>query len=174
MIRIFLLVLFIGPAVVLLAGCASSGVSAADMQKRQQAVAASDLLIVPGERIGPVRLGMGMDELVAKLGQPDIVIHQIVDDRWDYRSLNLMVGIDHSAAPAVNDISNVNWSDAPLLTVFKTAEGIGIGASSFDVKRVYGSPDSGDSYDMTYHSLRMRFFITDTDHSVMQISTGPY
>src|ERR1041384_2357686 len=47
-------------------GCAStSSVSTADLQKRQQAMAKSDLLIVPGQRVGPIRLGMGWDEVIA-------------------------------------------------------------------------------------------------------------
>jgi hypothetical protein len=144
----------------MLAGCdsisgSSNNVSAADMQKRQQALAASDLLIVPGGRIGPVRLGMGLDEVFAKLGQPDY-INPGTEDRllqWQYWSLNLNVDFDNSAAPAVVEIANMDWTNAPLLTIFRTDKGIGIGSTSFDVQRAYGRPSTSDEAVMIYEHL---------------------
>jgi hypothetical protein len=131
------------------------------MQKRQQAIAQSDMLIVPGQRIGPIRLGMGMDEVVAKLGQPDFT----ETSEWRYWSLNLVVGFYTSPAPAVAGLSTQIWADVPLSTVFRTAEGIGIGSSSFDVKRAYGKPHvtafSGATGNMFYDSPQIRFFTLD-------------
>lgn len=165
------MVLFAGTAATLLGGCAASNVSAADMQKRQQALAASDLLIVPGERIGPVRLGMGMDEVLSKLGRPDIVVDDEAISIWRYWSLSLTVSFDDIAAPVVRDINTMYWSDVPSHSVFKTAEGIGIGSSSFDVNRTYGSPDSGGPQNvMNYFSRGMQFGINDYAVSGIQIS----
>jgi len=133
---------------VVLAGCAASGVSPADMQKRQQALSVSDHLIVPGDRIGPVRLGMGMDEVIAMLGQPDVIFE--LDDgtmdhrvypQWRYWSMNLVVDFDMSTAPAVTAVSTQNWTDKPLTIIYRTAGGVGLGSSFFDAKRDQsGSP----------------------------------
>lgn len=52
---------FILPAamVLILAGCDTFDSASVPSQQEQQALAKSDRLIVPGQRIGPIRLGMG-------------------------------------------------------------------------------------------------------------------
>ncbi len=160
MIRIVLPVLFLGVGALLLAGCAASGASAADLQKRQQAMAQSDQLIVPDQRIGPVRLGMDMDEVVAELGQPDFKGVMNGDHpSFRYWSLNLTVGFDNSSAPAVYWVETNTWTDSPLLIVFRTDNGIHIGSSSFEVKRAYGSPERSYPDTMIYDSRKFTFVI---------------
>ena len=172
MIRIVLPVLFLGSSALFLAGCAASGASAADMQKRQQAMAQSDHLIVPRERIGPVRLGMGMDEVIAELGQPDFNGVMNGDHPlWRYWSLNLTIGFDNSSAPAVYCVETNTWTDSPLLTLFNTTEGIHIGSSSFDVKRAYGSPERSYPNTMIYDSRKFTFVIEN--YTVTSIQVGP-
>lgn len=135
----------IGAAMLVSAGgCASScAPSAADMQRRQQALAASDHLIVPGERIGPIRIGMGMDEVQALLGRPDSVKtdHPIYIS-WRYSSLNLLITFEKSATPSTEAVTTTTWAfqgDTPnVTTVFHTAEGVALNVSPFDVKRAFG------------------------------------
>ncbi|MDE3083876.1 MAG: hypothetical protein KGJ37_01485, partial [Verrucomicrobiota bacterium] len=175
-----------------LAGCVSqpgsgSRVSAAEQQKRQQALAASDHLIVPGERIGPVRLGMGMDEVVATLGQPDYAItlpYQGGRQEWKYDSLNLAIYFRAGSAPWVDTVETVAWNDTgktlgnstwvdvdPVITVFQTDNGIGLGASSFQVRRAYSSYGYQDTggYGMNYTQLGV-YFGLQSDRRVTTIS----
>ncbi len=159
-------------------GCASTGtnaVSGANLQKRQQALAKSDLLIVPGQRIGPVRLGMGWDEVIATLGEPDFSYTNTgditkIDTQMRYWSLNLEVFFDTSATPTVKSIrvvaypsksiefGSLTWADLePVATAFKTADGIGLGASSFDVARSYGTYQANGMVDMNYKQRDLYF-----------------
>jgi hypothetical protein len=161
----------------MLAGCVvpqGSRVSPYDLQKRQQAMASSDRLIVPGQRIGPIYLGMGMDQVVATLGQPDYVTvppHTGLQ-LWKYDNLNLGIYCyGNSSAPSVTSIETVAWNDTgknlgqstwadviPVATVFQTNNGIGLGASTYDVRRAYsdyGYQDSG--YGMNYTQLGVYF-----------------
>lgn len=172
---IAMLALLVGSASLLAAGCATSGsnVSPADMQKRQQALANSDHLIVPGQRIGPIRLGMGMDEVVATLGQPDYANTAYGWTTWKYVSLNMSISFPSGAAPGVNSVSAVAWNDSgktigestwadvnPVTTVFQTANGIGLGSSTFDVKRGYASSNytDGGGYSMDFTGLGIAFW----------------
>jgi hypothetical protein len=172
-------------------GCASTSsgnVSGADVQKRQQAVAKSDLVIVPGRRIGPVRLGMGWDEVIATLGEPDFSYTNTGDrskigTQMRYWSLNLEVFFDTSATPTVNSIrvvaypsksmsfGSMTWADLePVKTAFKTSDGIGLGASSFDVARAYGTYQADGMVDMNYKQRGLYFLVTK-DHRIWSITT---
>lgn len=132
--------------------CYGDGVSAADREKRRQAMAASDHLIIPGERIGPIRLGMGMDEVLETLGRPDSMQTTRDSYHWHYPDLNMQIDFFLGAAPSVRqvatsaytdkpfDTNTMIWSDLkPVKTVFHTDNGIQLGASSFDVKRAFSS-----------------------------------
>jgi hypothetical protein len=166
MARIVLPALLLGSAALLVTGCLESKAPSADLQKRQQTLEQSDHLIVPGQRIGPVRLGMGMDELAATLGQPDSI--QKRSGAWLYWSLDLVVAFDSSAAPAVAGVTNTTWTGDPPRALFKTAEGIGIGSSSFDVKRTYGSPDEDQGEEFVYRSRKLSFIFRN--YAVTMIS----
>ena len=177
--------------VLILSGCASTSsrnVSAADLQKRQQALARSDLLIVPGNRIGPVRLGMAWDEVIAMLGKPDFSYINTGDPtkistQLKYFSLNMEISFDTSATPSVTLIrvlaygkhpftfGTVTWAEfEPIETAFHTDEGIGLGASSFEVARKYGSYESNGMVAMDYKQLGLYFIVTK-DHRIWSIST---
>src|SRR5438874_2473547 len=86
--------------------CSGDTVSHADQQKRRQAVASSDHLIVPGKRIGPIRLEMGMDEVMVTLGHPDWRQtatqpweRGVVGDTWYYTDLNLSIFFSVGTTP---------------------------------------------------------------------------
>jgi hypothetical protein len=160
-----------------LVGCGSlsgsNNVSAADLQKRQQAMAASDRLIVPGQRIGPIHLGMGMDEVVATLGQPDIVQNPGRGQYWEYFSLNLAMFFSASSAPEVVQVSTHLFGKNTLATIFKTANGVGLGATSFDVKRAYSSyTDNGNTERMYYDSIGILFDL-QSDYRIWAIAVFP-
>jgi hypothetical protein len=185
----------------MLAGCAfptgsgssASTVSAADLQKRQQALASSDNLIVPGQRIGPISLGMGMDQVAATLGQPDESRTDYYPNggaayntQWWYDSIDMVIGFTTSAAPSVKSVEtqlyanrsgltmgNTAWSDlTPGHTTFQTASGIRLGSSSFDVARTYGAYTDLSGIIMTYDHLGMVFTVTD-DHRIYAITVYP-
>jgi hypothetical protein len=159
-----------------------------DLQKRQ-AVIASAREIVPGRRIGPISLGMGQDQVLATLGQPDyaIPVQGYSPPKYYYDSLNLVIFFTSDAAPSVNYISaqafskgartlgNTNWKDIqPVQTNWSASAGVNLGATSFDVKRAYsayGYEDSGGIM-MNYKSLGISFILT-MDHKVSSISVKP-
>jgi hypothetical protein len=168
--------------------CYGDSVSAADREKRRQAMAASDYLIIPGERIGPIRLGMCMDEVIATLGHPDYKQTTRDSYHWDYPDLNMQIDFSLGAAPSVRqvetgaytdkpiDTNTMIWSDLkPVTTVFHTDNGIQLGATSFVVKRAFGSYSYTDpgGVIMNYESLGIRFGVM-SDFRVWAISvTSP-
>jgi len=161
-------------------------VPAADREKRRQAMATSDHLIVPGERIGPIRLGMGMDEVLATLGRPDSMETTRDSYQWYYPDLNMQIDLFLGAAPSVRqvetgaytyqpiDTNTMTWSDLkPVTTVFHTDNGIQLGVSSFDVKRAYSSYSYTDpgGIMMNYEHIGIRFGVT-SDFRVWAISVA--
>jgi len=177
----------------MLAGCVvpqGSRVSAFDLQKREQAMASSDRLIVPGQRIGPIYLGMGMDEVVATLGQPDYVVESpphTARQLWKYDNLNLGIYcFGSSSAPSVVSIETVAWNNTgknlgqstwadviPVATVFQTNNGIELGASTYDVRRAYdgyGYQDFG--YGMNYTRPGV-YFGMQSDRRIVVITVNP-
>jgi hypothetical protein len=183
-------------ATLTLSGCdgtvstaSSTHVSGPDLQKRQQALVNSDHLIVPHTRVGPVRLGMGWDEVLATLGQPDWSYVNPGDTSkistiMEYRSLNMDIRFDSSATPAVTSIvvraygpegdrtstNEAYWStfSTPISTSFQTVEGIQLGSTSFDVSRKLGSYTSHGNVGMEFKELGLFFSIT-LDHRVWAI-----
>ena len=75
--------------------------SAADAAKRQAAI--QNTTIIPGQSIGPIRLGMGMDEVQSLLGKPFgwTNADNITGATWRYPDLNLSISFDRGAAPSV-------------------------------------------------------------------------
>jgi len=170
--------------------CSGQGVSAADRQKRRQAMATSDRLIVPGERIGPIRLGMGMDEVMATLGQPDWRTKLApweeragIGPGWYFTDLNMAIFFSGGTAPEVRTVQTlvetyrtvkfgvITWADCkPVTTVFHSENGIQLGTSSFNVRRMFGSYSyKDDGISMNYQSLGISLLVT-RDFRVWRIS----
>jgi len=158
-------------------------------------VTVPDNKIIPGERIGAIRLGMGMDEVQTLLGKPtywqdNLGFKDMANAmNWTYVDLNLQIWFTNSSTPHVAAIrciaiargrksipwNKVYWKDLrPVKVVFQTAEGIKIGSSTFDVIRAYGNPQLGDSSGVSwnYDSLGMRINIT-MDNVVNMIWVQP-
>ena len=166
---------------IVLTGCASSGndVSISDQQKEQTAVASSDHLIVAGQRIGPVRLGMFRDDLLETLGQPNeeqTLNYTSGREKWTYTRLNLIVYISSGSAPAVDEITTIcwlngregnirdaEWSDVdPPNTVFQTPEGFKLGSTSFDIRRKYNDypQEAVSGFIMDFKRDGIQFMVT--------------
>ena len=174
---------------VMLAGCASGSggsVFVADQQQRRLALMTSDRLIVPGQRIGPIRLGMGMDEVVITLGKPDYDDPGEGGKSWVYSSLNMTILFSGGAAPSVTSVltkvnhqhskgfGDILWGvdQDPIYTVFQTSKGIGLGATSFDVRRAYSyAAYEGSEVSMHYRELGLDFAVT-IDHRIWMIQVN--
>jgi hypothetical protein len=160
--------------------------SAVDQQKRQAVITSADHEIVPGRRIGPIRLGMGQDQVLAVLGQPDYATpaRGPLSPEYYYDSLNLIVFFTTDAAPTVSfltaqgftkgvrTLGKTNWKDIqPIQTNWSANSGVNLGATSFDVKRAfsaYGYEDTS-GIQMNYKGLGITFIFT-MDHMVSSIS----
>lgn len=182
-------------AVLLLAGCAGGGGGGSvdvwqgargNPQMQQQAMAKTDHLIVPGGRIGPIRLGMSMDEVTDTLGASPLYLNRhggpgLIGTTLKYPALNLTIDFDKSPTPTAFNIqysvsarSNAAtaWSDfEPASVDFHTARGLTVGSTSFDASRMYGQYHYTSSDDMNFEQLKMELLLTD-DHRVWSIEIG--
>lgn len=182
-----------GIVFMLLASCASGPYQApADqLQLRAAAISRYGTTIVPGQGIGPIRLGMGMDEVQALLGKPDNTRYNPngITDVWGFVSLNLGVGFTDTATPTVNSVwtevytksdgvtfGDQTWDDGyPVQTVYKTSNGIQLGSTSFDVQHAFGSnyvDPANDALMMKYGSGSIdgiTFRVTRSDKRVVAI-----
>lgn len=147
-------------------------------------------MIVPGQRIGPISLGMGMDTVLATLGKPSWSFINNGDPtkigtEFDYNSLDMEIYFSSGAAPAVTGISvvanprtrmeigKIVWSDiGPFNDVFSTTQGTRLGSSSFDAARTYGAYEDQSGILMTYKQLGMGFSVT-RDYRIWRISVVP-
>lgn len=176
-----------------LASCASGPyqASAEALQQRASVISRYGTVIVPGESIGPIRLGMGMDEVQAMLGTPDGTSYNPngVVDEWRFISMNLGIGFTDTPTPTVNAIwtevytksdgvtfGEQTWDDGyPVQTLYKTSDGIQLGSTSFDVQRAYGSgytDPGGSALMMTYANAGISFRVTRSDKRVVSIGVS--
>jgi hypothetical protein len=185
-VKQFLAILSISLLLVVLPVPASAGKHDAPVDSSRATT--PDNKIIPGERIGAIRLGMGMDEVQSQLGKPSgwTTAGQGQGATWYYVDLNLSISFSTGAAPYVRGVSTNVWARKPKTTfgkmywkgmtpvkvVFQTANGIGLGSTSFDVSRAYsGNEHEDDSYGigMSYKSLGLYFQFT-MDHMVRSIA----
>jgi len=121
---------------IVVSSCGGGAAPLRDPPLVQEAVAQSDDLIVPGKRVGPFRLGMYMDEVIRKFGQPLSRLDPLDwAARFDYG--NVVLNFTGNAAPWVDTISVYGGS-------YHTAEGIHVGSSMFDVARTNGPSCQSD------------------------------
>ncbi len=160
-----------------------------DERRQQQALAESDTRIVPGERIGPIKLGMASSEIVSALGTPDNYNKHIngdgsVFDTWMwYKSLGLVITYPAAAVERAKYVSyeaefrnhnmtfgQVGYNDlVPVKQRFATEEGVTIGSSSYEIERLLGGNyKSPSSIQMLYDSLGLYITLTN-DHRAWKI-----
>lgn len=104
-------------------------IDALDAQSRASA-GASDHLIVPGERIGPIFIGMTETQLYQRLGDPSETVRGN-DGTWieyDYNNLGLSIYAD----PATHKVYTIGTQgdNSP----YSTREGIRVGSSELQVQ----------------------------------------
>jgi hypothetical protein len=171
------------------AGNKKNKLSPTDLQKRQAVISSPDHQIAPNRRIGPISLGMGQDQVLAILGQPDFDVPARgygSSPQYYYDSLNLIIYFTTDAAPAVSMITaqgftkgartlgKTDWKNIqPIETNWSASAGVQLGSSSFEVKRAYsayGYEDTGGIM-MNYKGLGISFILT-MDHMVSSISVS--
>src|SRR5215831_12744563 len=97
----------------------------------------NDHLIVPGQRIGQVSLGMSVQQLIATLGTP-VKSEPYGGGNRSNNSFSIGLDVDVSGT-AVDGIFARN-------STYKTAEGVGLGMSDLEVRALLGAPDKHALY----------------------------
>ena len=98
-------------------------------------MAVNDNLIVPGERIGPIFIGMTETQLYQKLGNPSKTVRG-KDGTWiayEYGSLGLSSQVD-PATHKVNVVDNYSFFGDHKTVLYYTREGIKAGSSELQVQ----------------------------------------
>lgn len=132
--------------------------------------------IVLAERIGPVALGMTVDEVVRILGRPDEIYKQPEDhpDQGQYyRFDRIGWSVSFSSIPASEAIMISTKS-----TMYVTDRGIRVGISGTDVVRAYGREyetiRSGGEVWALYRHLGIQFELSADNRVFMIAVMRPY
>jgi hypothetical protein len=126
-------------AALALGGCASSP-GAANHTDFSAAIQKGDTLIIPGERVGPIRLGMSRDEVVRLLGKPGKVVNFLrgangEDNGYQYiYNHKIFIGFPPGRSPTVTEIVTQDPR-------FVTEQGARLGDSLSDLVRKQGLPE---------------------------------
>src|ERR1051326_8388195 len=129
----------ISPIVLLTALAMLSGCS----EKPSSEVAAaggshSNLLIEPKLAVGPIRLGMTTQQVLAQLGQPQ----RRTSNSLEYKQLGLAIMPNPEGRVQVVMCGDVTGINGPFAKAFKgrTKEGIGMYSTREEVLKAYGEP----------------------------------
>ena len=136
-----------------LAACATSKKTAADAPKAAIAPAAAaaavpvrDTLIIPGERAGPILLGMSLEKLIEVVGEP---VSSTAARMPSGRSALRYRYADPDASPDGALLVMVRETDQTVYSVqldriesFQTREGVRYGSSEARVRASFGKPQS--------------------------------
>src|SRR5262245_7807256 len=119
---------------VLLAGLALGGCASTEQAELPQPPAQPvfDRVIVPGQRVGPVALGMQAAQLLQSLGAPVRSSHDFSDGSWNTFSNGMAVFVRDSD----NRVSMINIESAE----FATEHGVGVGSSEIEIRSRMGAP----------------------------------
>ena len=114
---------------IVLWGCASSSSTSLSGVPPVPATPIRDELIVPGHRIGPVSLGMTLQDLYRTMGNSTSSDRSRDGFRYEFGSL-------------IVDVLAANQKVMSITTTgsHATREGIGIGSSELAVRATYGTP----------------------------------
>lgn len=173
-------------------GACSTAPSPKVLAQRKAALDNADLLIVPGERIGPLSIGMSMAKVEAVMGPVhDSTVNYgsatpLLGPDWCYDSLNLCVTF---AGPTGKKIvkqvyttafnrSNAGIkeerlaSDDPVSTAFHLENGIAIGSPAHTVKMTYQdyANTSHTALTLRYPDLGLLFRVTSQEHLIVSIA----
>jgi hypothetical protein len=149
-----------------LSGCAStSSVPDASPSPDRVAIllAADDNLIVPGERVGPVFLGMTEQQLYHKLGEPTRT--RTAPGTVNYSYPTLQVDVDA--------VTHKVWEIDPSGSRYSTAEGVAEGSSSLAVRTQLVGPYSNRSvpgYTIHDYANGLTVWVVDSTGKVSGLS----
>ena len=124
-----------------------------------------DRQIIPGERVGPVQLGMSADEVIGQWGRPE----EIEPDKnggtfYRYAARGILVVISDDAKPEVSLIVVTDKS-------YATDKGVRVGSPSSEVVSAHGKQDNerGETdrtYLMAYRDLGLVFRVENANQRV--------
>lgn len=127
--------------------------------------ARGEQLIVPGQRIGDISLGMKMDEVTRVLGNPDKDPSNTEDGLLEYQFMKnhlLIIDVEPSS-------KSVKMLATGLIPRYKTSGGIQIGSAMEDVQRLMGKTKliklNDTSYTLKYPGKGIEFILRDKDGS---------
>ena len=133
----------------ILVGCSDSGIATEGFE------------IKPGVGVGPITLGMKMDEVENYLGKPDRASRRA----WEYLNEGMAI-VPNRAGDAVGGILMGDTKGGKLARAFKgkTREGIGMGSTKSEILAAFGKPDNTERQAgveaLTYDSGRSRSVYT--------------
>lgn len=114
----------------------------------------SGSLIVPGRAVGPVSLGMRLEQLVPHLGPPVGPVRPREGARIAWPARGLTVRLDREGRV------DAVFVDSPE---YRTAQGVGVGSSKDEVLAAFGPPSHGqedrNTLILAYPSLGISFAI---------------
>ena len=125
---------------------------------RSVATAQADNLIVPGERVGPIRLGMYREDVLKAFGQPSKT-HTGQPSFWDTYERRKHHWLDIWYGETGDTPYRVVSIDVHNLDEYGTGNGVRTGSSVQDVLREYGSADTQDCTGSHYCMLRYKGII---------------
>lgn len=148
----------------LLGGC---GVFGGERLPAPPAEATFDSAIVPGQRIGPVALGMSGPQLLQAAGSPRTSNHSM-----DVTSAQFLNGVEVSVRDRDNRVTSASTADGR----YATADGLRVGASELEVRSFQGKPAdelgaSGSSHYLCYPGVW--FGISPGSNRVNAIGIAP-
>jgi hypothetical protein len=128
------------------------GVSCSDRADHAAGNSNITLTIEPNVAVGPVRAGMRVQELVAKLGEPD----RRTANALEYTHLGFAVMPGPEGAVHVVMCGDVTGINGPLVKAFtgRTRDGIGLGSTREDLVRAYGEPTASEKLRGGTESIR--------------------
>jgi hypothetical protein len=128
------------------------GVSCSDRADHAAGNSNIPLSIEPNVAVGPVRAGMRVQELVAKLGEPD----RRTANALEYTRLGFAVMPGPEGSVHVVMCGDVTGINGPLVKAFtgRTRDGIGLGSTREDLVKAYGEPTASEKLRGGTESIR--------------------
>jgi hypothetical protein len=162
-------------AALFVAGCAGAGIKATDPHLAGNRDMSYDHLIVPGERIGPVRMGASVSSVVQHLGEPDWVKRFLADEvTYGYEDECIsFTWEDSGVEPEIES----GWRGINVTCdKWKTADGLRVGSSPRDIISQIGTYCADNKKDGTLviaSRSGIWFEAQDRNSPVSEISVVP-
>lgn len=136
------------------------------------------LTIEPNVAVGPVHAGMPVQDVVAKLGEPERRTANALE--YTHMGFAVMPGPDGTVRIVMcGDVTGIN---GPLVKAFtgRTKEGIGLGSTREDLVKAYGEPTSseklrGGTESIRYNPMGMTFTLEagKVYHMIVRLQGAP-